>query len=269
MNSIRIAMIVVIRHDSHGIGPGHSSRGRLPRTVLDADTGAPEYEIIAVATGALRNIRLDAELRALREAIEARNVEVGASRERLAAAAEAERVQLAAAIAVRVGPDLTGLRVALADVESGTTDLETGCRQLAEHSTRVVAEVRALSRGVLPSVLADHGLAAAARALLRRVGARAALHVEPSLSDERFPAAVETAVYLACQELVYAADRQRASTASARLWQDNGSLAFAVEHDAPTGVRASADRLAALGGELRTEALPAGTRVTGNVPLTA
>jgi signal transduction histidine kinase len=225
------------------------------------------YEIVAVATGTLRNIRLDAELQALRESTDAQNIEVAASKERLAAAAEAERVQLAAAIEARVGPDLTGLRIALADVESGTTDLETGCRQLADHATRVVAEVRALSRGVLPPVLADHGLAAAARALLRRVGASAALHVEPPLSDERFPAAVETAVYLAWQELVDAADRQRASTVSIRLWQDNGSLAFAVEHDAPTGIRASADRLAALGGDLRTEALPTGTRVTGNVPL--
>jgi signal transduction histidine kinase len=225
-------------------------------------------EIAAVATGALRNIRLDAELRALRDATDAENVEVAASRERLAAAAEAERVQLAAAIAVRIGPDLTALRLALADVESGTTGLETGCRELADHATRVVAEVRALSRGVLPPVLTDHGIAAAARALLRRVEARAALHVEPPLSDERFPAAVETTVYLACQELVEAADRQRATAVSVRLWRDDGSLAFAVDHDAPTGIRASADRVAALGGELRTEVLPTGTRVTGSVPLT-
>jgi hypothetical protein len=99
--------------------------------------------------------------------------------------------------------------------------------------------------------------------------ARGTLHVEPPLSDERFPAAVETTVYLACQELVEAADRQHATAVSVRLWRDNGSLAFAVNHDAPTGIRASADRVAALGGELRTEVLPTGTRVTGTVPLTA
>jgi signal transduction histidine kinase len=226
-------------------------------------------EIAAVATGALRNIRLDAELRALRGAVEAQNVEVAASQERLSAAAEAERIQLGAAVTIRIGPYLTGLRVALADIEGETADLEAGCRQLADHATRIVAEVRALSRGVLPAVLADHGLTAAARALLRRVEARAGLYVEPPLSDERFPVAVETAVYLACQELVDAADRQHATTVSVKLWRDNGSLAFVVEHDAPTGIQASADRVAALGGELRTESLPTGTRVTGTVPLTA
>ena len=172
-------------------------------------------------------------------------------------------------MAARIGPDLTGLRIALVDVDSGVTGLEPGCRQLAAHATRVVTEVRALSRGVLTPVLADHGIAAAARALLRRVDARASLQVEPPLSDERFPAAVETAVYLACQELVDAAGRQRATAISVRLWRDNGSLAFAVEHDAPTGIQVSADRVAALGGELRAEPLPAGTRVTGTIPLLA
>jgi signal transduction histidine kinase len=281
----RAARVAVMLADARSLAAtwpeGTEPAGR-PLTIVDNGTVIGEIvvaarrpadralldEIAAIATGALRNIRLDAELRVLRDAIDAQNVEVAASRQRLTAAAEAERVQLAAAIAARIGPGLTGFRVALADVESGTTDLETGCRQLAEHATRVVAEVRALSRGVLPPVLADHGLVAAARALLRRVEARAALHLDPPLADERFPAAVETAVYLACQELVDAAARQRASAVSIRLWQDNGSLAFAVEHDAPAGIRASADRLAALGGELRTEALPTGTRVTGNVPLT-
>ncbi len=224
-------------------------------------------EIAAIATGTLRNLRLDAEVRALREQINRQNIEVAASRERLAVAAGAERDQLAATVAARVGPDLTGLLAALADVESGAVDLDTGCRQLTVHATRVVSEVRALSRGVLPPVLADHGLAAAARALLRRVDARATLSVEPSLAEARFPTPVETTVYLACQELVDAAERQRAGTVSVRLWRENGSLAFAVEHDAPTAdalsARTSADRVAALGGVLRAEP----NRVTGSVPL--
>jgi signal transduction histidine kinase len=229
-------------------------------------------EIAAIATGTLRNLRLDAEVMALRERIDGQNVEVAASRERLAVAADAERAQLAATVAARVGPDLTALLAAIADVEAGAADLEAGCRQLAGHATRVVTEVRALSRGVLPPVLADHGLVAAIRALLRRIDARPTLSVEPSLTDARFPTAVETTVYLACQELVEVALRQRAGRMSVRLWRDDASLAFAIEHDGLAlpasgsgSPRTSQDRMAALGGELRTEP----TRLTGTIPITA
>ncbi len=225
-------------------------------------------EITAVATGALRNIRLDAELRALRDAMDAEIVEVAASRERLAAAAEAESVQLAAAIAVRIGPISPGFgshcRRRVRNHRSGDglpparRPRHPGCGRGA----------RAFP-GVLPPVLTDHGLAAAGRALLRRVEARTALHVEPPVSDEPLPGGGRDR---GVPGLPGAGRRRRPATGvtvSVRLWRDNGSLAFAVEHDAPSGIRASYDRVAALGCELRTEVLPKGTRATGAVPLTA
>ena len=66
--------------------------------------------------------------------------------------------------------------------------------------------------------------------------------------------------------------RQRAGRMSVRLWRDDASLAFAIEHDGLAlpasgsgSARTSQDRMAALGGELRTEP----TRLTGTIPLTA
>jgi hypothetical protein len=232
-------------------------------------------EIAAIATGTLRNMRLDAELRALRATIDAQNVEVATSRERLAAVAENERRRLAATVASRIGPDLMRLRDGFAGVESGAVRLEAGCQYLADQATRVVADVRALSRGVLPSVLTDHGISAATRALLRRVDARANLFVDLDPADQRFPTPVETTVYLAFQELVDAAARRNATSLSVRMWRQDDSLAFAVEHDqvplfpSLSATLSSADRIAALGGVLRTEPLPFGTRVTGCIPLDA
>jgi signal transduction histidine kinase len=119
-------------------------------------------------------------------------------------------------------------------------------------------------------VLADHGIPAATKALLRRVDARGSLLVELDPAEQRFPTPVETTVYLALQEVVDSAARQRATSLSVRVWRQADSLAFTVEHDRPPVSpvpTASTDRVAALGGELRTEPAPTGIRVIGSIPL--
>ena len=71
-----------------------------------------------------------------------------------------------------------------------------------------------------------------------------------------------------------------ASSATIRLAERNGDLAFDVQDDGQgfdpsrtsygTGLQGMADRLAALGGELHVDSAPGkGTTVTGRLPLAA
>jgi signal transduction histidine kinase len=231
----------------------------------------------AVSAAALRNLRLLAELNALHATIQQQNLEIAASRRRLVAAAEVERHRLARLVAERLGPDLDALRQALPDlgrqVSAQPETVVAECRRLADHASHLVDEMRALSRGVLPPLLLDHGLAAALRALLRRLDLPTTLDAGPAADGARFPVLVETTVYLCCQAAVGTATVAgcHASSTALRLWRDDGVLAFSVSHDArhlwTDELAALRDRVSTLGGTLT--ATPDGhwSALTGVVPL--
>jgi len=264
--------VVPVHDDGEVIGEiAVSGAGRLPADKsLLRDTAA-------VSSGALRNLRLIAELESLRATIEQQNQLIDASRHRLLAAAEDERRRLAQLVEQRLGPDLTVLGDTLPTLQAASSDPQTvsdGARRLATHAGWLIDNIRALSRDVLPPLLSDHGLAPALRALLRRVDTEVTFDVAPSVGVARFPVHIETTVYLCCRAAVDAAgDGPRSAPAELRLWRDDGVLAFSVSHDAPCqpsdDLAALGDRVTTIGGELTFTPDGAWSSVTGRFPLAA
>ena len=115
-------------------------------------------------------------------------------------------------------------------------------------------ELRELSQGILPGILAERGLAAA----LEELCGRAALPVRLEVAvDGRLPAQVETAAYfLVSEALANAAKHAQAGEARVAARCAGGLLAVEVADDgtggaAPgrgSGLRGLADRVEAAGG---------------------
>ncbi len=96
----------------------------------------------------------------------------------------------------------------------------------------------------------------------------------------RHPPEIEAAVYFCCLEALQNVAKHAGedATATVRLSQDDGELRFEVTDDGrgfdaasangSAGLQNMADRIGALGGELRVESSPgSGTTVAGSVPL--
>ena len=145
---------------------------------------------------------------------------------------------------------------------------------LQDSATDALADLRDLARGIYPQLLADRGLTAALEA---QAGKSTVPTTVRSDGVERYPREVEAAVYFTCLEaLNNVAKYSGASAATVSLAQANGTLTFTVADDGigfdagrvahGTGLRGMADRLNAIGGEVRVRsALGEGTTVTGTV----
>jgi signal transduction histidine kinase len=176
----------------------------------------------------------------------------------------------------RLTAALLGLRTLATDVAEDTA--------LGPHAASVLAELeggiddlRELSRGLEPPLLARHGLEAAVRA-----GAeRSSLPVELDLVlPRRLPPAIEAAAYYVCAEAVTNAVRHaRATHAWLGVVDDGTTLTVTVRDDGvggaciecqeeATGLGGLVDRVEALGGTLAlTSPEGAGTTLTAVIPL--
>jgi signal transduction histidine kinase len=137
-------------------------------------------------------------------------------------------------------------------------------------------DLRDLARGIYPPLLADQGLIAALESQSRRSAVPVLLEGD---GIGRYPREIESAVYFSCLEaLQNVAKYARASTVVVRLKDGDGRLRFEVRDDGVgfeaaatsygTGLQGIADRLSAVGGDLRVRSTPgAGTSVTGELPL--
>jgi signal transduction histidine kinase len=119
-------------------------------------------------------------------------------------------------------------------------------------------ELRALSRGIAPPILADRGLRAALAALAARSVVPVELDVGPL--DRRLDAAVETPAYFVIAEaLTNVAKHSRAGQCTVGLRHGGGALRVWVADDGVGGaaldkghgLRGLADRVHAAGGRLR------------------
>jgi signal transduction histidine kinase len=138
---------------------------------------------------------------------------------------------------------------------------------------RARVELGEFARGVHPRVLTDGGL----RAALADIARRAALPVELSSVDGRFPAPIEAAAYFVCSEaLANIGKYADASRASIEVAERDGVLVVTVTDDgrggakleAGSGLRGLADRVEALGGRLHVESPPGeGTALFAELPL--
>ena len=222
----------------------------------------------------LRNVRLTAEL-------QARLVELRASRQRLVAAQDEERRKIERNIHDGAQQQLVALSVKLRLAENAARSEEaakTGAMlsDLQVDTTEALENLRDLARGIYPPLLADKGLAAALEAQARKA-------TIPTLVDsdgiERYPKEIEAAVYFCSLEALQNVGKYAmASTATVRLAEEDGELIFEVTDDGigfdpaetghGSGLQGMIDRLDAIDGTLDVRSAPGdGTTVTGRIPV--
>jgi signal transduction histidine kinase len=240
--------------------------GRVAAIVHDAALlEQPELVRAAGAAAglALRNERLDAELRARYE-------ELRASRSRLVAAGDAARRRIERDLHDGAQQHLVSLALTLRMARSSA---EPGSRTAAlldgaiEELKQGLAELRELARGIHPALLTERGLEPA----LAGLAARAPVPVSVSADvDGRLPPELETAAYFMVSEaLTNVAKYAGATAAEVSLRLAGGRAVIEVRDDgiggadpsAGSGLRGIADRVAALDGQLEVDSPPGGGTV--------
>ena len=215
------------------------------------------------------------------------------------AALRARAGQLAASRAAAVQAEAQTLRRVERDIHDGPQqrlvrlgiDLEAVCRRLDDgnpgaarelvnealaQSREALAELRAVSRGIAPPVLADRGLAAAVEAAVARCPVEATLDCGLA-AGERLPWPAENAAYFVVSEaLTNVAKHARASHCAVTVSREAAALRVVVTDNGRGGAHLGkghglaglADRLAGVEGRLDVHS-PAGgpTVLTAGIPL--
>ncbi len=250
---------VPVRHDGEAVGriglmlaPGRSL-SRADRRLLAnfADRAAPAF----------RNAALAAALRIRAEELLAQDAELRAARRRLVTAAVIEREQVAAAIRTKVVAALEEFPVALVRLHGQVVadPAATGAELAQMHAAtaQAIEALRAITTGVLPPLLARHGLLAALHTHAGRSAHRPVIMAENS--DHRYGTSAETAAYAFC---IWALDRFEPGARIA-ICSVESSLRVTVSGresggsgvtDTP-GWQQVLDRVEAIGGRVRPVAL--------------
>jgi signal transduction histidine kinase len=225
--------------------------------------------VCAAANVALERERLQAEL-------EARIVELQASRERIVSAGDAERRRLERDLHDGAQQRLVAIALQLSllkgRIQSDPATAEQLATSAGDELALSLAELRELARGIHPAVL-EHGLAAALDSLAARASVPTKVLFETS---ERLPEPVELAAYFVASEaLANVAKYAHATTVSMRVWRIDGIASIEIADDGVggaddtggSGLRGLADRVEALEGHLRVSSpAGAGTVVTAELP---
>jgi len=232
-------------------------------------------DLAAQAGLVLRNVALTAELRARLDDISRRSSELSASRERLVQVQDAERRRLERDIHDGAQQHLVAIVVNLRLAQTLMTRAPERAAAVLQGLELAVGNAEQtlteLARGVYPAALAERGVAAA----LAEVTVPGPPLVRVIGSLPRFDDSAEAAVYFCCLEAVQNAVKHAAATSVVvELAADESGLRFTVTDDGVgfdaavggdgTGLVGMADRLAAVGGEVRVSSSPGGgTTVTG------
>src|SRR4051794_210813 len=238
---------------------------------LDDDPELVEA-IGGAAALAMENADLHAEA-------QARLAELQASRERIIAAADAERRRIERNLHDGAQQRLVTLALQLSliqrQVRRDPLDAEHLLTSAGDELARSLEELRELARGIHPAAL-DRGLEPALEALVLRAGVATTLSVEPG---ERLPEPVEFAAYFVASEaLANVAKYAGATTATVRVARGDDRVVLEVADDGVggadpargSGLRGLADRVEALGGRLAVASPPgSGTVVTAELPYRA
>jgi signal transduction histidine kinase len=222
--------------------------------------------VASVATMALENERLAAQVRAQLE-------EVRASRARIVEAADAERRRIERDLHDGAQQRLVALAMRLDQARGGVQ----GAGELIDSTTsellQAIREVRDLARGLHPTILSERGLAAAVEALAERTPT----HVRRHIVETRLPPEVESAAYfLIAEALTNAAKHARATTIGVDVTIEDDQVTVTVSDNGAggadpgrgSGLQGLADRLAAIGGTFAVESsLGRGTVLRSRIPL--
>jgi signal transduction histidine kinase len=250
------------------------SHGGEPLAVLVHDPAVLEDTTLveAVASAAriaVSNARLQAE-------VQARVVELAASRRRIVVAADAQRRRLEGEL--REGAEQRLARVERLLAQAHEAADQGAGEQLTEIEGELRgarAELRDFAQGIHPSALTEGGL----REALPELAGRAGIPVELDVSVGTLPPAVEAAVYFACAELLAnVAKHAEASIVTISISQSSGRLSLTLADDGVggadpgkgSGLRGLADRVEALDGQLSVRSpLGGGTRLDATIPVDA
>jgi signal transduction histidine kinase len=211
-------------------------------------------------------------------ALRARVDDLRSARQRILAAADAERRRIERDLHDGAQQRMVAVAVTLGLAEQRFASDPDGARQLIaqarDEAQAAVKELRELARGIHPAVLSDHGLGPALEAL----ASRAPVPVDVSGVPECALAHdIEACAYFVTAEaLTNVAKYAHASFASVELTLEDDRLRVQVRDDGVggadpsvgTGLRGLRDRVDALDGDLAVESPPGGgTTVTVEVPV--
>jgi signal transduction histidine kinase len=224
----------------------------------------------AAARLALANARLQAEL-------QAQLLAVRESRARIVAATDDERRRIERDLHDGAQQRLLALALSLRSAarrKHATLDpeLEGLLEGAVVELQGAVDDLRELTHGVYPTILAEQGLAAALGSLRERLPLPMALDIR--LSERPEPQAEAAAYFVAAEALTNVVKHAGAGEVSVLVEERDGLLQVEVADDggggadpAGSGLRGQADRMEALGGRLAVES-PAGggTTIRARIP---
>ena len=160
-------------------------------------------------------------------------------------------------------------------IDSDPDGARSSLAEAATMTRETLEELRALSRGIAPPVLADRGLAAALAAVAARSPVPVELSVELPEGQRLAPAVENSAYFLVSEALANVAKHSDATVARVSVVREDGRLRVEVEDDgqggavlAPGhGLAGLADRLFAVDGVLVVDSPRGGpTRLIGELP---
>lgn len=253
--------------------------------VRERDFAAAEERALAelgrLVGMAMRNLTLDTALEDTLDELRQKATDLQLSRARLVAAADDARRGIERDLHDGAQQSLLALgmkvRAARRALDSTPPDQREAIRLLDELESNidlVSLELRRLAHGVYPPELGSGGLAEALPTLQR-----GGVPIDVVVPRQRLPGDVEAAVYFCCVEAVQNATKHGGPGVSARIRVEVGDeVTFAVVDDGAgfdatdaepgLGLANMADRLGALGGQLRVDSYPErGTTVRGTIPL--
>jgi signal transduction histidine kinase len=234
--------------------------------VLD-DPGLLEA-VTSAAQLAASNARLQAE-------VQARVVELTASRRRILDARDEERLRLERRLREGAQHRLEQLAETLDRSRRSAGSAQTIERVVhaEEQLSRTLEELRRLALGLHPRILSEQGLGSALASLAEGFPVRVQLEV----TTDRMAPPMEAAAYFVCAEaLANVSKYASASTVMVSVISDDTRVVVIVKDDGVggadpargSGLRGLADRIGTLGGTLGLESEAGhGTRLTAEIPL--
>jgi PAS domain S-box-containing protein len=242
---------------------GALSTASLQRDPLPADAEARMGQFTELVATAISNIEARAEL--------------AASRARIVAAADDERRRVVRDLhdgaQQRLVHTVITLKLASRALENGN-DASSLLAEALDQAELATGELRELSHGVLPAVLARGGLRAGIDALV----SRAPVPVDLRVSAGRLPTSVEaTGYFVVAEALTNVAKHARATRAEVTVRVEDGALRVEVSDDGVGGAQQDgsgllglADRLATMDGRLSVDTSDSGgTLIAAHIPLPA
>jgi signal transduction histidine kinase len=252
---------VVVRHQGEVLGALTVTKRRgeaiTPIEIKLMDDLAHQAGLV------LKNVGLTADL-------QARLVDLRASRQRLVAAQDDERRRLERNLHDGAQQHLVAIKVKLGLAEMlATRDPEKARAAVAElkhDADEALETLRDLARGIYPPLLAEKGLPTALAAQARKATLPVTVDAE---GIGRYPQDTEAALYFCILEALQNIQKYaQASSATVRLREEGGQLAVEVADDGrgfdvSTTIRGNGltnmeDRLDALGGTLHIVSSPGG-----------